>query len=74
MKTVNYYEIVIKTYHNDIVARIRFTADNEVHETALYSLPEINNILTLWRMAELQGSFAIGYKLADNANFQFVEG
>ncbi len=72
MKTVNYFEVVLSAYHDDVVARIRFTADGAVHESALYSIPEINNIITLWRMGELLGSFAMGYNLASNYSFQMV--
>ena len=72
MKTVNYFEVVLSTYHDTVVARIRFTADGAVHESALYSIPEINNIITLWCMGELCGSFAIGYNLASDYSFQMV--
>ena len=70
---IEYYEIVIKQYHNDIVARIRYSLGDYVHESALYSVPEINNILALWRMGELCGSFGIGDTLSPNATFQMVQ-
>lgn len=73
MKTVNYFEVVLSTYHDSVVARIRFTADGAIHESALYSIPEINNIITLWSMGELLGGFAIGYNLASDYSFQMVE-
>ena len=73
MKTVHYFEIVLSTYHDSVVARIRFTADGAVHESALYSIPEINNLITLWRMGEMCGSFAVGYNIASNYSFQMVE-
>ena len=69
---VNYLEIVIKVYHDEPVARLRYTLNNEVHESALYSLQEINNVLVLWRMNELQGSFAFGHTLAKDFQFQIV--
>lgn len=72
MKTINYFEVVLSTYHDSVVARIQFTADGVVHESALYSIPEINNIVTLWRMGEMRGSFAVGYNLASNYSFQMV--
>ena len=72
MKTVNYFEVVLSTYHDSVLARIRFTANGAVHESALYSIPEINSIITLWRMGELCGSFAMGYNLASNYSFQMV--
>ena len=72
MKTISYFEVVLSAYHDDVVARIRFTADGAVHESALYSIPAINNIITLWRMGELCGSFAMGYNLASNYSFQMV--
>lgn len=73
MKTVHYFEIVLSTYHDSVVARIRFTADGAIHDSVLYSIPEINNIITLWRMGELLGGFAIGYNLASDYSFQMVE-
>lgn len=72
METVNYFEVVLSTYHDSVVARIRFTAGGAVHESALYSIPAINNIITLWCMGELRGSFAVGYNLASNYSFQMV--
>lgn len=69
---VNYIEIVISTYHGDINARIRYTINNQLHESALYSLREINNIIVLWRMGELSGSFAIGHTLVKDFQFQLV--
>lgn len=73
MKSVYYFEVILSTYHDSVVARIRFTADGAIHESALYSIPEINNIITLWRMGELCGSFAMGYDLASDYSFQMVE-
>lgn len=72
MKMVCYFEVVLSTYHDSVVARIRFTADGAVHESALYSIPEINNIITLWRTGELCESFAMGYNLAWYYSFQMV--
>lgn len=69
---VKYYEIVIKQYHTDLVARIRYSLGDELIESQLYSIPEINNILQLWRMNELCGSFGL-HQLAQNAQFQIVE-
>lgn len=69
---VNYLEIVITVYHGEPCARLRYVLNNEVHESALYSLQEINNVLVLWRMNELQGAFAIGHTLAKNFQFQIV--
>jgi hypothetical protein len=75
MPEVTNYEVVITTYHSIIVARIRYAPDgsDEVFESVLYSIAEINNILTLWRMDRLFGSFGIGHKLAANATFQLME-
>lgn len=69
---VNYLEIVIKVYHGEPWACLRYTLNNEVHESALYSLQEINNIIALWRMGKLQGSFTTGHELAKDFQFQIV--
>lgn len=68
MKIIRHFEIVLSTYHNEIVGRIR--TDSE--ESALYSMPEINNIIALWRMGELYGSFGIGSELASDSTFAIV--
>ena len=69
---VKYYEIVIKQYHKDIVARIRYAFNGELIESQLYSIAEINNILLLWHMNGLKGSFGL-HPLSPNAQFQIVE-
>lgn len=69
---IQYYEIVIKQYHNEPIARLRYHYGNEIIESNLYSIPEINNILALWRMGKLQGSFGV-QPLAENALFQIVQ-
>ena len=61
---VNYIEIVISKYHDDIVARIRYEIEKEIFESALYSISEVNNILALWRDGSLCGSFGLGHKVA----------
>lgn len=75
MKNVTYYEIVIKTYHGEPVGRIRFSAGcmNNIEESALYSIPELNNILTIWRAGDSLGSFGIDYTLSPDATFQLVQ-
>ncbi len=63
MKTVHSFTIKTSLYHDQIVGRI--VADGE--ESALYSLPELANIITLMKMGGLMGGFFIGKVLADNA-------
>lgn len=69
---IQYYEIVIKQYHNEPVARLRYYFQNEIIESTLQSIPEVNNVLALWRMGKLIGSFGI-HPLAENALFQIVQ-
>ena len=69
---INYYEIAVKKYHDGIRCRVRYYKGDDIIESSLHSIPEINNILALWRMGKLQGSFAIGDVLAENALFQIV--
>lgn len=70
MKTIDYYEIEIGTYHGEPVGRLQYHNQGVLDCSNLYTMQELNNILMLWRMGELKGSFAIGSKLADNAAFQ----
>jgi hypothetical protein len=72
-KVIDYYEIVLGIHHKDIVGRVRYAVDSVAYESNLYSIPELNNLLTLWRMGELCGSFGIGHKLAKDAAFQIME-
>lgn len=67
--------IQLSTYHDSIVGRIVYTnPDNDrLEESSLYSLSEINNIITLWKMNKLCGSFAIGHSLADNASIELMQ-
>lgn len=67
MKTVDYYEIELSTYHDEIVGSIQYECNGEVVRSQRYSVAEINNILALWRMGELTGSFGIGTVLAEDA-------
>lgn len=67
MKTIDYYEIELSTYHDEIVGSIQFELDGVVERSQLYNLAEINNILALWRMGELKGSFGVGTVLAEDA-------
>jgi len=75
MKTINYYEIVCRTYHQTPVMRLRYhdTDKNDIEESQFYTPVEITNILTIWRMGELLGSFGIGTKLASDATFILCE-
>lgn len=68
MKIINKLFLQFSTYHDSIVCRIVFTNPNtnKIEESSLYSLSEINNIISVWKSGELLGSFAIGCNLADN--------
>ena len=65
MKTISDYSITLSTYHDEIVARLSF----DDQESNLYSLAELCNIVELWKMGDLCGSFAIGTILSDKASF-----
>jgi len=71
MSTVVYYEIVVKLYHDEIIGRLRYVMHGELQESALYSLPELNNLLVLWRHNELSGTFGV-HPLSPTATFQIV--
>lgn len=65
---VHQYTVQVQTYHDSIVGRLIYTrADGSTDESALYSMAELNNIVALWRMDALMGSFAIGATLAPDA-------
>lgn len=65
MRTISEYQITLSNYHDEFVARLSF----EGQESNLYSLVELCNILELWKMGALCGSFAIGTILSDKARF-----
>ena len=65
MRTVSEYNITLSSYHDEFVARLSF----EDQESNLYSLVELCNIIDLWKMGALCGSFAIGTILSDKASF-----
>ena len=69
MLTIKHFDIVLSVYHDSPVCRIRFDKAGTIEESALYSPSELTNILELWRMDALQGSFAIGTRLAPDAGF-----
>jgi hypothetical protein len=74
MFSVNYYELVLSTYHDTPQCSVRFTnASGAIEQSALYRPAEMTNILHLWRMGELLGSFAIGTQLAPGATFILCE-
>ena len=72
MKIVHHVDFVCKVYHDEPAMRLRFFDEEEFQESSLYSVGEINNILAVWQMGGLKGSFATGTKLADNFSFQLV--
>ena len=65
MRTVSEYQITLSLYHDEFVARLSF----EDQESNLYSLVELCNIIELWKMGALCGSFATGTVLSDKASF-----
>lgn len=68
------YKIELMQYHSTIVGRVSYRAPNgELVESTLYSLSEIPNIIRLWKMGGLCGSFAINHKLAENAEFEIIQ-
>jgi hypothetical protein len=67
---VREYTILLSMYHDEIVARIRFRLPGEsTQDSQTMSLREVPNLLALWRMNALLGSFAIGTVLAHDATF-----
>ncbi|MBS4041669.1 MAG: hypothetical protein KGZ81_13860 [Flavobacteriales bacterium] len=72
MHIVKKLEIELSTYHGEIVGRVWYVKnDQSVDCSNLYSLPELNNIVSLFKMGELMGSFGIGHKLANDADIVF---
>lgn len=70
---VNHYTVELQTYHDSIVGRLCFTRDDgTTEESALYSVSELNNMVDLWRMDQLLGSFAIGARLSDGAQCRLI--
>ncbi len=53
------YSIVFSTYHDTVVARIEYNFNEELFISNLYTIPEINNIIALWKENSLCGSFGI---------------
>lgn len=74
MNIIREYEIVVKIYHDEPVARIRYSVNGKTEESNLYSLGEIDNLVRLWECGELLGSFAIGTKLERGARYTLVNG
>lgn len=74
MKEIDYLEIIVSRFHDEIVARIQFANGDKLEQSPLCSLAEINNILTLWKMGELIASFAMNCKLSEKFRFQIFEG
>lgn len=72
MLKINKCFVQLSNYHDSIVGRVVVYIDNKKEESNLYSLSELNNIITLWKMGELMGSFAIGTILADNASIELM--
>ena len=72
MYEVNYYEIVIKKRHDDVVGFVRYAIDGEMFESQLHSIPELSNVLTLWRMGKLLGTIGV-HPVAKDAAFQLME-
>lgn len=68
MHMIREYTLQFQTYHDEIVGRICFNdTQGQLQESALYSLPELQNIVSLWKGDQLLGSFGIGAQLASDA-------
>ena len=70
---INYYEIVIKQVNGQVCGRIRFQSCDVVHESELYSIPELSEVILNWRHNQLKGSFAVGYTLAAGHAYHLVQ-
>lgn len=70
---VHNYDIIMSSDHGEPALRLRFSRGGKQEDSALYSAEEINNVIMLWKMGGLLGSFAIGTKLAENAAFRMVD-
>jgi hypothetical protein len=65
---VNEYKIKLSQYNSNIVGRLSFLDEQgREEESALYSLDELTNIIQLWKVGHIVGSFAIGTDLAVDA-------
>lgn len=69
MNIIRHVEIELQIYHGEIVGRLR----TETEESALYSLGEITNMIRLWKMGELLGSFGFDSELAEDATFGLIQ-
>lgn len=72
MDVIRYYEIVIGSYNDIPMGRIRFTRNGEIEESAWYTIDLVNEILQHWKSGDLLGSFAIGTRLEVGAELQLV--
>lgn len=70
---INYYEIVVKLVDGKLVGRLRFQSCDTVHESDLYTIPELNEVIVNWRHNQLNGSFAAGYTLAADHAYNLVQ-
>ncbi len=70
---INYYEIVVKLVDGQLVGRLRFGTTTGVHESNLYTIPELSQLILDWRHNQLQGSFAAGYTLAKDHAYHLVQ-
>lgn len=69
MNIIRHVEIELQIYHGEIVGRLR----TETEESSLYSLGELINIIRLWKMGELLGSFGMDSQLAEDASFGLIQ-
>lgn len=75
MHIINYVTFTTKIYHDEVCAKLGYTDQNgDYHESNLSSMVEIGNIIALWKMNKLLGSFGVGTQLADNAIFAYIDG
>lgn len=71
---INYINFTVKIYHDEISAKVGYHLNGDYHESQLYSLVEIGNLIALWKAGKLLGSFAVDTILADNAIIAYIDG
>lgn len=74
MKTVDYYEMVVRTFNHQPIIRFRYIkSETEIEESVWFDVTQANEVLSNWRNGTLLGSFGIGTVLAKDASFQIVK-
>lgn len=73
MIQIDYFEIEFSNHHGQIMGSIQFDNMGTIERSNLYSINELNQILTHWKNGTLMGSFAIGTRLAKRYSFQIFQ-